>query len=416
MARHLLAAAAAFAVVAVECAGGLPPQAEPPVAHSSIDHLAAPSALGADEELQASQRDAPAPAAPGGPAPAPVASADDEPEPLPETVEVVRPAVRADGVGRKALEVASALEGVEDVVMVGTVELKAATPDGLEPLTALVVDTPRFRSFTPDVTANEVGVWQRLQEGNIVPTAAVANAVEAKLGEPLTLSGDRGSESLRIGALAANGLPQLADVMIPADVADRLVTGTGRTLLVAVEDDAKIDGVTKQLKQSLDGEVDRLVEPVAREVTPNQVGRTTLESFTYQSVGDGTIRIDGDWVARNIVTAEVPLLGRVTCHRAVIPQLRAALADVQAAGLADQIYQYSGCWVPRHILWDPSKGISRHAWGLAFDINVPTNQYGANPQMNRQIVQIFRDWGFAWGGDWSTPDGMHFELERIVRP
>jgi hypothetical protein len=25
-------------------------------------------------------------------------------------------------------------------------------------------------------------------------------------------------------------------------------------------------------------------------------------------------------------------------------------------------------------------------------------------------------WGFRWGGYWSRPDPMHFELSRIVRP
>ena len=30
------------------------------------------------------------------------------------------------------------------------------------------------------------------------------------------------------------------------------------------------------------------------------------------------------------------------------------------------------------------------------------------------VVDAFRRWGFKWGGDFSTPDGMHFELERII--
>lgn len=64
----------------------------------------------------------------------------------------------------------------------------------------------------------------------------------------------------------------------------------------------------------------------------------------------------------------------------------------------------------------PQPRISQHAWGLAFDINVPGNQYGATPTLDMRIVEIFRSWGFTWGGDFSTPDGMHFELSRIVQP
>ena len=420
MARHQFAAAAAFAVLAVECAAGMPPHAQES-GRPDVQHLAATSAIAAAQQAGPRVGDptAPAPAAAADPAPAPAAPeapTEGSPAPLPDTVEPVRPDVRIDGVPADAMSQLPQLDAIREAVLVRTPRLKAATPDGLVPLRALVVDTSAFRRFTPDVTANEVGVWQRLQEGNIVPTAAAANRVAAELGGSLTLSGGAGSEALRVGALAANGLPQLADVMIPADAADRLVDSARHTLLLAVVDGADVDAVTARVRSVVGGTAERLVEPERQQVSTGQVGRTTLESFSYQSVGDGTIRIDPDWVARNIVTTTLPILGRVTCHRVVIPQLSAALQDIQAAGLVDQIYQFSGCWVPRHILWDPSRGISNHAWGLAFDINVPTNQYGATPQMDRRVVEIFQRWGFAWGGTWSTPDGMHFELGRIVRP
>lgn len=417
MARHHLAVVAAFAVVAVECAAGLPPHAEQELVRPEVQNLSASGTLTAAEDVRERVADvsAPAPASAAEPAPAPVASPEASPLPLAETVDAVRPDGRIDGVPADAMSQLPELDAISDAVLVRTATLKAATGDDLEPLSAVVVDTPEFRRFTPDVTADEIGVWQRLQEGNIVPTAAAANKVDADLGGSLTLSGDRGSESLRLGALAANGLPQLADMMIPADVADRLVTKGRHTLLLALADGADVDRVLAKVQDVVGGKAERLVEPAREQVSTGQVGSVTLESFTYQSVGDGTIRIAPDWVARNIVTTTLPILGRVTCHRAVIPQLHGALQDIQAAGLADKIYQFSGCWVPRHILWDPSRGISNHAWGLAFDINVPTNQYGATPQMNRRIVEIFRSWGFGWGGDWSTPDGMHFELERIVR-
>ena len=56
------------------------------------------------------------------------------------------------------------------------------------------------------------------------------------------------------------------------------------------------------------------------------------------------------------------------------------------------------------------------AFGLAMDFNVPENQRGTPGEMNRTVVQIFKDWGFAWGGDWHYTDPMHFELASIVKP
>jgi hypothetical protein len=46
---------------------------------------------------------------------------------------------------------------------------------------------------------------------------------------------------------------------------------------------------------------------------------------------------------------------------------------------------------------------------MAFDINTATNAQGAVPQMNCDVVRIFRKHGFAWGGNFLMPDGMHFE-------
>lgn len=141
-----------------------------------------------------------------------------------------------------------------------------------------------------------------------------------------------------------------------------------------------------------------------------------LEPFAYTDLGDGMILIDRSWVGRRIVTAEVPVLGRVRCHEAMIPQLAGALTEIEERGLAHLLdtSDYGGCWVPRRIDWSPHRPLSNHAWGLAIDINVSTNQLGRTPLLDRRIVDVFERWGFGWGGDWSRPDGMHFELVSIV--
>ena len=33
---------------------------------------------------------------------------------------------------------------------------------------------------------------------------------------------------------------------------------------------------------------------------------------------------------------------------------------------------------------------------------------------DRRVVEIFKRWGFAWGGDWQYTDPMHFELTTIL--
>lgn len=404
MLRHRVAAAAALVVVLGECGGIGSPR--------DTSELAAdvrPVAAGEVQDAPVLPRTTPTPP------PAPATAVD----PLPATVDVVRPTLRVDGLSPAgalaALYEAQGMDGVQAALVVPVATFTVPGPEGDAVLTALVVESDDLRAYTPGVTANEPGVWERLREGNVVLTPAAANRVGAELGQPVTLAGPNGSEAARVGALAANGVPQLADALVPAWLAEQLLPSMERSLLVALEDDSKVAGVARSLEETLAAEVIRLVEPPTRQVGGGVSGGA-LEPFTYQSVGDGTIRIAPDWVRRHIVSVEVPILGRVTCHRIIIPQLTAALHEIERAGLADVITTYDGCWVPRHMLWDANRGISRHAWGVAFDINARTNGYGARPTLDPRVVEIFQRWGFRWGGTFSIPDGMHFELERVIQP
>ena len=73
----------------------------------------------------------------------------------------------------------------------------------------------------------------------------------------------------------------------------------------------------------------------------------------------------------------------------------------------EQFISSGGCYAPRRInRFDSGGSISRHAWGIAIDINTKT---GYKPR----IVEIFNDWGYAWGGTWTSPDAMHFELRSL---
>jgi D-alanyl-D-alanine carboxypeptidase len=125
------------------------------------------------------------------------------------------------------------------------------------------------------------------------------------------------------------------------------------------------------------------------------------------------------WVALHIVTAPVPILGRVTCHRAVIAQLRGALAEVAHRGLArlidpgDYAGDYAGCYAPRVIARDP--GPSPPRLGSAIDLNARANPQGLASHQDPRLVAIFECWGFTWGR-WLVPDRMHVELSVRERP
>jgi hypothetical protein len=158
--------------------------------------------------------------------------------------------------------------------------------------------------------------------------------------------------------------------------------------------------------------------------------------FRYEARADGTIRYLDDWPAKNIVRIVVPELERIPgvelsgkrvgagpaggvvhCHRLMAPALQALFAAWREARLLDHLLTWAGLWSPRLVRGSTST-LSSHAWGTAFDVNAPWNALGQLPARAGdrgsvvELVPLAREHGFFWGGDFSRPDGMHFELAR----
>lgn len=137
--------------------------------------------------------------------------------------------------------------------------------------------------------------------------------------------------------------------------------------------------------------------------------------FSFRPTSGDLIEVDEEWQTESIVTVEMPVIGEFKCHRRVVPYIRGALAQVQSEGLFHLIdpvdFQLAGGCYNARLMRGGDKGfaVSRHSWGVAFDLNPSTNQYGDPPLLDERIGQIFRDWGFVWGAGWTVPDGMHFE-------
>ncbi|MFL5797973.1 MAG: M15 family metallopeptidase [Actinomycetota bacterium] len=138
--------------------------------------------------------------------------------------------------------------------------------------------------------------------------------------------------------------------------------------------------------------------------------------FAARPMPNGWFRMDPAWTRVHVVRARVPILGVVRCNRAVVAQLRGALAQLRDAGLGGLIHpsEYGGCFAPRFANRDPAEGVSHHSWGVAIDLNVAENLRGRVPTMDPRVVAAFERWGFTWGGRWIIPDGMHFEFARFA--
>ena len=128
---------------------------------------------------------------------------------------------------------------------------------------------------------------------------------------------------------------------------------------------------------------------------------------------DGTwITTEPSWREKNIQVKRMPILGNTRCHRLMWEPLEGALNQILDEGLANTLSlqdfkKSGGCYAPRRInRFDAGGSISRHAWGIAIDINTKSSYHP-------RVVEIFNSWGFAWGGTWTSPDEMHFELRDL---
>jgi hypothetical protein len=304
-----------------------------------------------------------------------------------------------------------------------TVTLSMATaPVREQMVTVAAVDPSAYRRFTPGVTARADAVWQRVAEGDLAISPELADEIDQPLGGDLMLGNESGSLTLRVGAKAS--MPPKIDAVVNEVRGGQLGMVPGNAVLVAT-DGTDPDGVAEALRGRVGRSV--TVSPLTRSV-PSQ-GRQTafltggsvaeaVGSFSYRYFEDGSVEPDPAWVAANLRTEAVPILGNVTCHRVMLPQLRGALQQVVDTGLEHLVDpgDYGGCYAPRFIAGDPSKGLSLHTWGIAVDLNVQGNLRGTTGEIDRRVVDIFKSWGFAWGGDWSYTDPMHFELAALVRP
>jgi hypothetical protein len=293
---------------------------------------------------------------------------------------------------------------------IGTVRIGKTT------LRVASVDPVTFRRYAPAGTAESTALWETVASGQVVASHAIAKQLHLTLGHDLLLAAYRDAR-VRLGGLATTGLPG-TDLVVDLKLGKLLgITSTKGVVLHAGDVDPTLLASRARRAAGEGADVDLLSPPAANPVAflTGSKAAKAFGAFSYRYYPDGTIVPDNEWVRQNIVSARVPILGTVTCHRLMIPQLRAALQDVVDAGLAATIHTYNGCYVPRFMEHDPKHPVSLHTWGIAIDLDSATNGRGTQGTMDPRVVQIFKRWGFRWGGDWSWTDPMHFELGALLK-
>lgn len=279
------------------------------------------------------------------------------------------------------------------------------------------VNPTTFRRFTD--AGKQDAVWSRVAAGEMVVTKQTAQDLEDEENF-IAVGVGEDAEDVHIGAYAEP--PATIDLVVNSVWGEDLLKVENNALLISTFSRSP-QSIEKPLRAIVGKEAEiRMIDAASRAgIDPGRVqtavptsGSVGAAIGTYNYRTNGTqVFADSRWVAANIRTENMPLIGNVSCHKAMLPQLRAALNDVIAQGLREKVYQTAGCFNARFIAG--STRLSNHAFGMAIDLNSLENGRGIRGQMDPSVVKIFEKWGFAWGGTWKYTDPMHFELVRLVK-
>jgi hypothetical protein len=268
-------------------------------------------------------------------------------------------------------------------------------------------------------------VASALASGNVVIGSTSAGLRGAQAGDLLDLVAFDGSTvTFTVGAVVDDAVVGGTEILMTPDQASVIgIRLTTRIVMWGFESREAIDAqlAAAGLAARTDVQIRRSWAAPSPDGTLGLAQtKRLLGEFAYRVNSNGIdISVWPDWTnlymppEREVLFAGIPIKAR--CHNLIKADLIAALQEVAAAGLAGAIdvgnaNTYGGCYYPRFNRIAGELGfLSRHSWGQALDTNTTTNPQGGTPRMNCDVVRIFRKHNFAWGGNFLTSDGMHFE-------
>jgi len=134
---------------------------------------------------------------------------------------------------------------------------------------------------------------------------------------------------------------------------------------------------------------------------------------------DGTI--DPKWELDQMASAPLPYpiplawdtskqAKSMRVHKKLVSVMGEVFTALDGAGLKSKVRTYGGGYSFR--AKRTSSKLSTHCWGIAIDLDPTTNALGSNGDMDPAVVEVFRSFGFKWGGDWTGAgkDPMHFQF------
>ena len=277
------------------------------------------------------------------------------------------------------------------------------------PLDGMAFDPSTFAPFVP---ATVRPVFEHLRADEVLLGTTSARLRRVHPGGTLELAGGR---RVKVAGVVDDAVIGAAEVAFTRAGSPELPAP--RYLLVAY------DGDRTQVEVAIRGVVDAAVPvrfrgpgetPFFRQgdaVLAQVFVKERFGEFSFRPGEGRTIVIDPVWERANLVSRDDPVLGRLRCHKDLLPAIDGALRELEQHHLAFVVGSFEGCWNPVKIV--EGGDLSRHAWGAAVDLNYAKNPTQLVSAQDPRLVDVMRRWGFTWGGNWLVPDPAHFEYLRL---
>jgi hypothetical protein len=300
-------------------------------------------------------------------------------------------------------------------------------------------DTVRRGDFGPksqDVTNSEFGILARAKGAKDAQLARLETEVV-----PLLRSNSIGVEAFT-GILEEYG-PAGDSGDSAEEFAGQLMDAVSRLVAVRQSLTRIVEQENSRAQATLaqpDEEVVSMVDRAWSEVDQGHLNHVELlvESADLKSrllteasyaVSSKDVEDPSGWSAKFVTQVEIPQLAairradggsgvRIAFYSPAQGQLVDAFAELQRSGLLANVLRWCGSFNLRAPRGAPGF-VSTHALGMAFDINCNELPDGKAPEPGpqeriAQVAAIFEKYGFIWGGRFSPPDAMHFQVARIL--
>ena len=299
--------------------------------------------------------------------------------------------------------------GLEKIIDVNDVETLNTNPNYLYSLSVKSIESKYADLFYTDE------ITELIKENKIIVSQLTADQYSINVGDKLVLVGmNELVTEIEVGDIVSDSEIGWFEGLVSKEVGYEL--GINRNIQAIIWDTKVTENHFVELYRNIKYKQLRITyrdsKPNKNWVLPTALVKNYFGDFQIKEKDGTWIIVEPAWRNENIERKEMPIIGRATCNKIMWKPLLGALNQVIDEGLEGTLYKEEfqksgGCYAPRRInRFDAGGSISRHAWGIAIDINVKS---GYHPR----VVEIFNEWGFAWGGTWTSPDEMHFELRDL---